>query len=198
MKEMKRNCSRSDKPNSARVQVTRVGLTGPGLFAAAVFCIVALPAIARDRHVSYDYATVIDARPIYETHRVEQPRQECWTETVYSQPQRDNSVGTSVGAVVGGALGNAVGHSKKNKQVGAIVGALLGGTVGRSVSIHRKSHQSLPRAEQVCRTYNDFYEQERLVGFDVRYRYNAETYTTRTKRDPGDTIKLRLSVTPVT
>lgn len=197
-----------DRNQSARSKTTRLGITGSGatrsgftrsrLLSMTVMCIVALPGLARDRQVSYDYGTVVDTKPIYETHRVEQPREECWTENVYRQPSADNSVGTVVGAVVGGALGNAVGHSKKNKQVGAIVGAVLGGTIGRSVSIRRKSQQSRPSTEQVCRTYNDYYEEERLAGFLVRYRYNDETYTTRTKRDPGDTIKLRLSVTPVT
>jgi len=181
-----------------RVKLVSAKLVRSKLVGIATLCIAALPGLASDRQVSYDYGTVVDSKPIYETHRVDQPRQECWTETVYREPTTDNSVGTVVGAVVGGALGNAVGHSKKNKQVGAVVGAVLGGTIGRSVSIHRKSHQSQPASEQVCRTYNDYYEEERIVGFRVRYRYNDETYTTRTKRDPGDTIKLRLSVTPVT
>jgi len=202
MKEI--NEIKLNRNQSARSKTTGLNVTGSGstrsrftrsrLLGMTVMCIVALPGLARDRQVSYDYGTVVDAKPIYETHRVEQPREECWTETACRQPSADNSVGT----VVGGALGNTVGHSKKNKQVGVIVGAVLGGTIGRSVFINRKSQQSRPSTEQVCRTYNDYYEEERLAGFLIRHRYNDETYTTRTKRDPGDTIKLRLSVTPVT
>lgn len=193
MKELK--ISRND---SSPTSVVKNKISSAKLFGITALCALALPGFANNQQVSYDYGTVVDSKPIYETHRVDQPRQECWTETVYREPATDNSVGTVVGAVVGGALGNAVGHSKKNKQVGAVVGAVLGGTIGRSVSIHRKTHQRQPESEQVCRTYNDYYEEERVVGFSVRYRFNDETYTTRTKRDPGDTIKLRLSVTPVT
>jgi uncharacterized protein YcfJ len=144
-------------------------------------------------NVTYDYGDVIDATPIVKTIRVSSPREECWDETV-SVRRGNNSVGTVVGAVVGGALGNAVGHNKSNKKVGAVVGAVLGGTIGNAVSSDGRRYE---RTEEVCRVVNDYREEDRIVGYHVKYRYNDVTYTTRTDQAPGETIKLRLAVSPV-
>lgn len=153
-----------------------------------------------DRNVSYDYGTVVEATPIVKNIRVSTPREECWDEEVsYIERQDSDSVGTVVGAIIGGALGNAVGHNKSNKKVGAVVGAVLGGTVGNAVAKENNRGDVIRRdSQEVCRVINDYHEEERIVGYHVRYRYNNETYTTRTDTDPGDTIKLRLAVSPIT
>jgi uncharacterized protein YcfJ len=156
--------------------------------------------------VVYDYATVIAAEPVVRTIRVSTPREECWDERViyrnsYDGRSSNNGVGTVLGGVVGGALGNAVGHNKSNKQVGAVVGAVLGATVGHAIASQNSRQQSGSRdvhgTEEVCKIYNDYREEDRIVGYDVRYRYHNETFTTRTTTDPGDTIKVRLSISPV-
>lgn len=146
-----------------------------------------------DRNVSYDYADVIESTAIVKTFRVSTPREECWDETVRYQ-RRDNHVGTVVGAVVGGALGNAVGHKKSNQRVGAVVGAVLGGTIGNAVTKDGRVHTE---TQEVCNVINDYREEERIVGYHVRYQYNDAIYTTRMDDEPGETIKLRLSVSPV-
>lgn len=154
---------------------------------------------ASANNVSYDYATVIESAPIFKVVRVSTPREECWEENVvYRDRGRDGSgVGTVVGGVVGGALGNAVGHKKRNKQVGAVVGAVLGATVGNAIAANSSSRQrEYYDTEEVCRVYQDYHEEERIMGYDVRYRYNNETYSTRMNTDPGDTIRIRLSVSP--
>ncbi|MFT7684794.1 MAG: hypothetical protein ACI9FB_000135 [Candidatus Azotimanducaceae bacterium] len=147
--------------------------------------------------VSFDYGTVVESVPIVKNIRVTTPREECWDEdVVYRDRGGDKELSTVLGAVIGGALGNSVGHHKKNKQVGAVVGAVLGGTIGRSMG--KGQHRSTRvGTEEVCRVINEYSEEEQIVGYRVRYRYNDETYTTRTDEDPGDTIKLRLAVTPV-
>ena len=150
---------------------------------------------AMAREIAYDYGTVVDTTPIVKTIRVSTPREECWDEDIEVRRGGNNSgVSTVVGALVGGAIGNAVGHNKKNKQVGAVLGAVLGGTVGHAVGGKRPPVHS---NEEVCRVYQDYREEERIVGYSVRYRFNNETYTTRTKTDPGDTIKLKLAISPV-
>ncbi len=157
---------------------------------------------AAGRDVIYDYATVIDAEPIVRIVRVSTPRQECWEEDVvyrrgYSRP---NGVGTVMGGVIGGAIGNAVGHKKRNKQVGAVVGAVLGATIGSAIADNARSgygHGNHHGTEEVCRIYDDYYEEERITGYRVRYRYNNETFTTRMDREPGDTIKIRMAISPV-
>lgn len=159
--------------------------------------IFASSAALADRHVSYDYAEVVDTTPIVKTFRVSTPREECWDESVtrYERGGPKNGVGTVVGAVVGGAIGNAVGHNKTNKKVGAVVGAVLGGTIGHAASSKPGRHYET--TEEVCRVVNDYREEERIVGYHVSYVYNDVTYTTRTEEEPGETIKLRLAVSPV-
>jgi uncharacterized protein YcfJ len=148
------------------------------------------------QQVIYDYGTVVESVPIVKNFRVATPREECWEEDVVHRESRGGSeLSTVVGAVLGGAIGNAVGHSKKNKQVGVIVGAVLGGSIGNAMSANRRT-DVYHETEEVCRTYRDYYEEERVVGYRVRYRFRNETYTTRTDVDPGDTIRLRLSISP--
>lgn len=149
--------------------------------------------------VSYEYATVVAADPIVKTVRVTTPRKECWEEDVVYRRERhhDDGVGTVVGGIIGGAIGNAVGHKKRNKQVGAVVGAVLGATVGHAVSSQNRTSTEHRGTEEVCEVYHDFHEEERIVGYDVRYRYNDVTYATRTTREPGETLKIRVSISPV-
>jgi len=153
-------------------------------------------------NVSYDYATVIDADPIIKVVKISTPREECWEEEVVYRDRyddRDSALGPVLGGVLGGALGNAVGHKKVNKRVGAVVGAVVGATLGKAVAdSNRRNSQNVSRGtEERCKVYHDYHEEERIVGYQVRYRYNDETYSTRTDTDPGDTIKIRLAVTPV-
>jgi len=164
--------------------------------AVTLTTLMAGPAFAGP-NVLYDYATVIDAEPIVKTIRVSTPREECWEEeVVYRDSYRDDGVGTVVGGVLGGAIGNAVGHKKTNKQVGTVVGAVLGATLGSAMSRDARGPDRYG-TEEVCRVYHDYTEEDRIVGYRVRYRYNNQTFTTRTSTDPGDTIKIRLAVSPV-
>lgn len=150
-------------------------------------------------NIRYDYATVIEAKPIIKTVRVSTPREECWDEeVVFREHYSDNGVGTVVGAVLGGALGNAVGHHKRNKQVGAVVGAILGATLGHAASANARGRRhSNYRTEERCEIKYEYHEEDRVIGYRVRYRYLDETYTTRTDIDPGDTLKVRVAVSPV-
>lgn len=169
-----------------------------GLRSIAAGVLISISAMASaESNVSYDYGTVVESVPIVKNIRVSTPREECWDEdVVYQRRGTDGELSTVLGAVIGGALGNAVGHHKRNKQVGAVVGAVLGGTIGRSIA-KGQPRTTRTSTEEVCRVINEYSEEERIVGYRVRYRYNDETYTTRTDVDPGDTIKLRLAVSPV-
>jgi len=82
--------------------------------------------------------------------------------------------------------------------VGAVVGAIVGSTIGKSIASNNgKRHDKVTyTTEEVCRVYQDYYEEDRVIGYSVRYRYNNKSYTTRMKSDPGDTIKLRLAISP--
>ncbi len=174
--------------------------------------------------LNYDYATVIDAQPIFKTIRVQTPKKECWQEEVaynnydrghdsrydrgdyrHDGQRRNSGVSTVVGGVIGGAIGNAVGHSKKNKKVGTIVGVILGSTLGNAYGSRKQYKQDHHGAansvsygvEERCETVQVTQIEEKIVGYNVRYRYNNATYSTRMHTDPGDTIRVQVSVLPV-
>ena len=50
--------------------------------------------------------------------------------------------------------------------------------------------------EPVCREVIEYTEEERVVGYDVAYRYNGRTYETRTDYDPGPSLRVRVDVAP--
>ena len=167
----------------------------------AITALVSSQVFARG-NVSYDYATVVDANPIIKIVKISTPREECWEEEVVYRDRYESgngALGPVLGGVIGGAIGNAIGHKKKNKQVGAVVGAVLGATLGKAVSnSNANRHDNVSRGtEERCKVHHDYREEERIIGYQVRYRYNEETYSTRMNTDPGDTIKIRLAVTPV-
>lgn len=171
-----------------------VSVVVSGLFSLAV-----VQSAQAQTSVSYDYATVLSATPITEVFTYQQPRQECWVETVQRPGRTEHSAtGTILGGVIGAAIGNQLGHKKRNKQVGAVAGALLGASIGNDIS-RRNAPRHGGYAEQVekCRTIQETIEEERVVGYDVSYRYQGKTYRTRTHSDPGNSIKLKLSVTPI-
>jgi uncharacterized protein YcfJ len=146
---------------------------------------------------SYDYAKVLRSEPITRIVRVSTPRQECWDEAVtyrdYGHSSHD--VSRVVGALLGGALGNAVGHSNTNKKVGAVVGAVLGGTLGHAhATRHHRSAGEYTAVEERCEIYQDYEEHEKVIGYRVTYRYNGKVYTTRTDTAPGESIRVRVTV----
>ena len=152
---------------------------------------------------TYDRARVVGVEPIYETVAYDVPVQECRMEQVrYHEPshRRASATGPILGAIIGGAIGNAVGHKKRNKQVGAVVGAVLGGSIGADISRkHRRYHDTHARyrTEEVCDTVHEQRTEEHLAGYDVSYVYAGQTYSTRMRRDPGASIRVRVRVSPV-
>ena len=160
--------------------------------------------------VNYEYGTVLNSDPVFRTVRVSVPREECWESQrpasydgagSYSDPRGVGTTPAIVGGVVGGAIGNAVGHSKKNKQVGALVGAVLGATLGHTIAENNRRRDEPATSgystREHCEIVRESHEEERVVGYRVRYEYNNRTYKTRTETEPGDTIRLRVSVSPV-
>ena len=183
-------------------------LAGLSLMASAVLPLTA----SAESQRFFDYGRVLSAEPIYQTFQHRTPRETCWTETVRTETpyqqhhQRHNSAtGTIVGGIIGGAIGHAVGHGKSNKKVGAVVGSVLGMSIGNDIS-RRNSHNRYPHSNHREVRYDDVercdvsYEtttEEKLIGYDVAYKYKGETYYTRTDQHPGRKIKLAVSVSPV-
>lgn len=177
----------------------------PGTIAKALACAglaiavsaASLPAMAQSQYV---YAEVLETRPIYQAITVASPREECWDEEVRVRDSQHNQSRTPVliSTIIGGALGNAVGNNKSSQRVGTVVGAVLGHSVGRDI-VRANSHPQSVRYQTVrqCETVTHYDEQERLMGYQVTYRYNGEEFTIRADHDPGDRIRLRVSHDPV-
>jgi uncharacterized protein YcfJ len=144
---------------------------------------------------------VISSTPIYRIVETTTPRRECWEEEVARTERRsrnDSATPEILGAVLGGALGNAVGHSKRNRQVGTVVGAVLGGSIAHDISTNRRGDEVVYMdTVERCRTVSATHQEEKLVGYDVRYSYNGFEQMVRMDRDPGDTVRVRVNVEPV-
>lgn len=167
------------------------------LIAAALSLSLAAPVMADTR---YEYAQVLESRPVYRTVAVSVPRQECWNEQVAhrSRGGSDSRTPAILSTIIGGALGNAVGHGKSNKRVGTVVGAVLGHSIGRDI-VGANSHEREPRYETVrqCETVYEYRNEERLLGYDVVYRYDNQEYSVRMDQDPGDRLRVKVNVQPV-
>ena len=159
--------------------------------------LLATPSFADTR---YEYAEVVESQPVYKTVEISIPREECWNEEVaYSARTRSDSHTPAIlGTIIGGALGNAVGHGKSNKRVGTVVGAVLGHSIGRDI-VANNSRDKEVRYETVrqCETVYEYREEERLVGYQVVYRYNDEDYSVRMDNDPGEQVRIKVNIQPV-
>lgn len=150
---------------------------------------------------SFEYAEVLASTPIYRVIETSTPRQECWQEEVVRQQAYRSESATPglIGMVIGGALGNAVGSRKSNQRVGAVVGGLLGGSIARDIQRNNAAARSTVVVDTVerCRTVQVASQEEKLVGYDVSYRYNGTQHTVRMPQDPGPTVRVRVDVEPV-
>jgi uncharacterized protein YcfJ len=77
-----------------------------------------------------DTARVISATPVYE--RVNEPKRECWTESVQVAPKERSIGGAVLGGIAGGLLGSQIGGghgSTVATGAGAVAGAVIGDRV---------------------------------------------------------------------
>lgn len=158
---------------------------------------ISVPAFAAEQ---YHYADVVSAIPLIRVVEVSTPVEQCREVEVLVEErnrQRSSNMPVLLSTIVGGAIGNAVGHSNTNKKVGVVVGAVLGHSVGRGML--RQQEPTIREIQTVerCETVYQSHEEERIMGYQVTYRYNDQDYSIRTDTDPGDSIKLRVSVQPI-
>ena len=139
-----------------------------------------------DENVTYGYAQVLRATPVYSTVRVRLPEQRCEGST-----SRDDGVGGTVaGALVGGVLGNQVGKGE-GRKASTIAGAVLGGAIGRRVD----RNNSVAGSGR-CRRVEADRDERRVTGYDVEYQYKGEKYMSRLAVDPGNRLRIRIAITP--
>jgi uncharacterized protein YcfJ len=154
----------------------------------------------------YDTARVIDVDPIVRVVRISEPQRRCWDEDYvvrYEEPGRrhGSTAGSAIlGGIIGGAVGNAFG-SGKGKDAATVAGVLIGSAIGHDRAVRGAERHAAGREETRTRTRCDvddaWREEERIEGYDVTYEYMGDRYRTRMSHDPGDTLKVWVSVRPV-
>ncbi len=139
-----------------------------------------------------DFGRVVRVQPRVEQIRV--PRQECRTQYVQTPVQQQRGSGGSViGGIAGALLGSQVGGGN-GKVAAAAAGAIAGAVVGDRVENDGRQVDGGMQEQAVRQCRNVDEVQNRNVGYDVTYEYRGHTYTQTMNRDPGDRVRLRVSV----
>jgi uncharacterized protein YcfJ len=136
-------------------------------------------------------ARVLSSVPVYDT--VNEPRRECWTETVGYETRstrNGNTGGAILGAIAGGLIGSTVGKGD-GKVAAAAVGAATGAVVGDRWPSNSTHTESVPQQVEHCRTRDDY--RQIVTGYDVRYRFEGREYTTHLPYDPGKWLPLNVN-----
>lgn len=162
-----------------------------------------------DNGVEYDYAEVLSVDPIVEQYSEPVDRQVCRQEPVETyEPRyayqerrhRDPTGATVLGAIIGGALGNTVGRGD-GRRAATIAGAVIGGAIGHDNARGGRYVETGGRYrteyQQRCHVETDYRQDDRVIGYDVTYRYNGRVYQTQTDHHPGDRIQVEVQVSPV-
>lgn len=148
--------------------------------------------------VNYGYADVLRADAVYETVRYREPREECFDEpvTVRERGGGDPTGGTVVGAIIGGVVGNQVG-SGSGRRAATAAGAVIGGAIGRDVDRRNGGPDRVYEgSERRCRVVEVEREDRRIAGYDVEYRYKGDIFVSRLDYDPGNKLRVRVTVAP--
>lgn len=141
----------------------------------------------------YDYARVVDVKPLIRTVRVEIPVRECYETPaeVRREPRRASVGRTIAGGIIGGVIGSQFGGGSGRDAM-----TVLGTVIGAASASDKEREYEVP-PQRYCETRYEYEERDRVEGFRVTYVYDGETYTTRTSSDPGDEIRVRVSLQPL-
>lgn len=150
-------------------------------------------------NVSYGYADVLRADPIYQRVIYREPEERCEDDVVYERVDSragGNTAGTVLGAIVGGAVGNQIG-SGSGRVAATVGGAVVGGAVGNRAGGNRGGGYRGEEVRPGCRIVEVERENRELVGYEVEYRHKGDVYISRLNHDPGQRLQVRVAVSPV-
>lgn len=138
--------------------------------------------------------TTVQARVVSSTPVVAQvatPREVCYDE-LRTQDARPSGAGALLGAVAGAAVGNAVGKGS-GRAVATGVGLIGGAILGNHIENRGRPQetQTVRRCEQ-----QSAYENQ-VVAYNVVYEINGQQYSTQLPHEPGRTLPVQISVSPV-
>ncbi len=150
----------------------------------------------------FEYARVIDVRPIFREVRISEPVEECWQEPVRHQVRHGgpSAGGMLAGGIVGGIIGHHLGQGRKHRGVATAVGTLVGARIGHEAVKHHGpdySYSEVTEMQQSCSQYERVRYHQEIDGYDVTYKYKGRKYQIEMPYDPGKRIKMRIHVEPV-
>ena len=143
-----------------------------------------------DKHDGYDYARVIDVKPIFNKKRHKKHRRDCRVEntrhTYYNN--RSHAEGLIVGGLIGGVIGNSLGEGR---DAAVVAGTLLGSAIGHNMDKHNDGYnRGRTTYREHCDSRHDYRPQ--IDGYRVTYRYKGEISHTRLDYRPGKRIRIRV------
>lgn len=158
---------------------------------ASALCVGALP-LAQAAEFE-ELGRVVRVTP--QVEQVNRPRQECRTEYVQVPQQQQRGAGGSiVGGIAGALLGSQVGGGN-GRTAAAAAGAIAGAMVGDRVENNGANAAGVQeQAVRQCRTVDHW--ESRNNGYEVTYDYRGRNYTSIMSYDPGQSVKLHVSVEP--
>lgn len=119
---------------------------------------------------------------------VSTPHEKCEQVVVQRQaPVQDEKriAGTVLGGVAGGLLGSQIGGGSGQK-VATVLGAAGGAYAGNQAQKGMQQRDTDSVSERRCKTVS--VRSEKLVGYDVTYRYEGKEDTVRMSHNPGKQI----------
>ena len=144
-------------------------------------------------HRRYVNALVVRVDPIFDRYHRDS-REHCWYEQSGYRGRDDGTGGAILGAIVGGALGNQVGKGD-GRAAATIAGAAIGGSIGYNVDRNNGYDGYRDGSVRRCERESgygygrDRYD-ERVVAYDVTYRYAGRNYHAVTDYHPGNRIRV--------
>lgn len=158
---------------------------------------ISLPAMSGQHNGQYAWADVIEATPVTRVMRKPVDERVCWQEEVYREIPARRSVAPSIfGALLGGVIGNQFGGGS-GRDAMTIAGAALGGTIAADRQRERYPNRFYASLEDRCGVNTNWQETRQVIGWDVVYEYQGETYLARMPEHPGERIQVEVSVQPV-
>ena len=142
---------------------------------------------------------VLDVQPLVRIVEVTQPQEVCWEEQVRETgyAKRKSHTPKILGGLIGGAVGSTFGGGR-GQDIMTIAGALLGASIGNDVSRQQRGYgHDRVRVEQFCEIEQVTHQEERVDGYLVTYEFNDRALKVRRDTDPGETMRVRVSVEAV-
>lgn len=160
--------------------------------------LLAAAGAALAQSTTYIDVPVVSTEPIVEVSTRKIPHEQCRDEQVkVTEPGGAHSATPGlVGAAVGGAVGGAAGRDSRYQPLLIGTGALLGASIGTDIA-HQHSAQGYYVTQRNCSIDYELRDTERVVGYRVGYRYQDNVHYMRTETPPGDTVRLRVDVSPL-